>query len=389
MSWIGTRLQHMRSARAQIRMLTIATGICLIAAIALLPHAVDSIALLVVRDDPAGLADRRLEQTFNEAAAAREIEAALAAKDPELAQSFVELAQDRNVPVAPNLVERMQEAVKAENSPASIASHFARGLIVGEPDDLVSLAGTALGDLFVFGDIRDVVREGSRFATGEEADKLILGLAAVGIAVTAGTYVTMGTGMPARIGLSVVKAARKTGRLGTRMGEWIARSLRGVIDWTAMRKGLATASLTEPAVAVRAVRGAVKVEKVEDLFRLTRDVGRVQTKAGTRAALDGLKVADNPQEMARVAKLAEAKGGKTRAILKYLGRGAIALSVAAFDLSLWIFWALLMIFSGVSTLKRAVERSTERHLRKKKERKLKRQLENRERERLAMALREG
>jgi hypothetical protein len=389
MTWIGTRLQRMRSTRAQIRMLMIATGICLIAAIALLPHAVDSIALLVVRDDPAALADRRLEQTFNEAAAAREIEAALAANDPELAQSFVDLAKDRDLAVSPELIERTDEAVKAENDPASVASHFARGLIVGEPDDLVSLAGTALGDLFVFGDVRDVVREGSRLAVGQEADKLILGLAAVGIAVTAGTYATMGTGMPARIGLSVVKAARKTGRLGTRMGEWIARSLRGVVDWTAMRNGLAAASLTEPAIAVRAVREAVKVEKADDLFRLTRDVGRVQTKAGTRAALDGLMVADNPQEMARVAKLAEAKGGKTRAILKYLGRGAIALSVAAFDLSLWVFWALLMIFSGVATMKRAVERSTERHLRKKKERKMKRQLEARERERLAMALREG
>ena len=38
---------------------------------------------------------------------------------------------------------------------------FTRGLITGEPDDLVGFAGTALGDLFVFGDIRDAVREGS------------------------------------------------------------------------------------------------------------------------------------------------------------------------------------------------------------------------------------
>ena len=88
----------------------------------------------------------------------------------------------------------------------------------------------------------------------------------------------------------------------------IARSLRGVVDWSALRKAMAGASLTEPALAVRAAREAVKVEKAEDLFRLTRDVGRVQTKAGTRAALDGLKIADNPREMARVAKLAEIEG---------------------------------------------------------------------------------
>ena len=66
----------------------------------------------------------------------------------------------------------------------------------------------------------------------------------------------------------------------------------------------------------------------------------MQTKAGTKAALDGLKMANSPVEMARIAKLAEKNGNKTRAILKVLGRGAIALTLAAFDLALWIFWAL-------------------------------------------------
>ena len=50
------------------------------------------------------------------------------------------------------------------------ASHgrqsFALGLVTGEPNDMAGLAGTTLGDLFVFGDIRDAVREGTRLATG-------------------------------------------------------------------------------------------------------------------------------------------------------------------------------------------------------------------------------
>jgi hypothetical protein len=38
--------------------------------------------------------------------------------------------------------------------------------------------------------------------------------------------------------------------------------------------------------------------------------------AGTQAALEGFKIAETPREMARVAKLAEKEGSKTRAILK-------------------------------------------------------------------------
>jgi hypothetical protein len=139
-----------------------------------------------------------------------------------------------------------------------------------------------------------------------------------------------------------------------------------VVDWSGLRKGLAGASLTEPALAVRAVREAVKVEKADDLLRLARDVGRVQTKAGTKAALDGLKTANGPVEMARIAKLAEKNGNKTRAILKLLGRGAIALTLAALDLALWIFWALLMLFGFVSSMKAAVERTTRRRYVRKK-----------------------
>ena len=67
---------------------------------------------------------------------------------------------------------------------------------------------------------------------------------------------------------------------------------------------------------MRAAREAVKVEKAGGLVRLVRDVGRVQGKAGTQAALDGLKLAEGPREMSRIARLAEKKGSKTRAILK-------------------------------------------------------------------------
>jgi hypothetical protein len=373
MKWIARIGRYRLDLRGgRVRLCLLAAGLCLLGAVVLLPRAYESVNWLLIADDPAALADKKLTAAFDAGVATREIEAALAAKDPELAKSFVDLALDRQVAIDSGLVQRVDDAVKAEQTPAAQASAFTRGLITGEPDDLVSLAGTALGDLFVFGDIRDAIREGSRLAKGEEADRLILGLAGVGIAITAGTYASMGAGAPARVGLSVVKAARKTGRLGSQLGEWIARSLRGVVDWSAMRKALAGASLTEPAVAVRAVREAVKVEKAEGLLDLARNVGRVQTKAGTKTALDGLKMANSPVEMARIAKLAEKNGNKTRAILKILGRGAIALTIAAIDLALWIFWAFLMVLGFVSSMKAAVERTTHKlYVRKKAKRAIK------------------
>jgi hypothetical protein len=377
----------MRAALLRMRLLMIAAGIFGVAAVALLPRAIESGWLLLVQDDPVALADRKLARSFDSEAATREIEAALKADDAELAKSFVELARDRNVAVPSELIAKVDAAVEKAASALKTAENFTRGLIVGEPDDLVSLAGTALGDLFVFGDVRDAIREGSRYAQGQEADPLILGLSAVGIAVTAGTYASLGTGTPARVGLSLVKAARKTGRISARMAESVSRTLRSVIDGPALRKAIDGASATNPAVTARAVREAVKIEKADDLFRLTRNVGEVQAKAGTRAALDGLKISDSPREMARVAKLAEKEGGKTRAILKFLGRGAIALTVAAFDLSLWVLWAALTLFGFVSAAKGAVERATWRGLQRRKVRRAKQEV--RRQRRLAMAAAQG
>ena len=136
--------------------------------------------------------------------------------------------------------------------------------------------------------------KGRAWRQGEPADELVLGLAGVGIALTAGTYATLGAGAPARVGLSVLKAARKTGRMTAQMSQYIGRSLREIVDWTALRRAVGDASVTEPATAVRAVREAVKVEKSRDLVRMVGDVGRVQSKAGTQAALDGLRLAQGP-----------------------------------------------------------------------------------------------
>jgi len=337
-----------------------------IAALAVLPRGFEADQLLSEQDDPVALADRAIARSFDASVAAREINAALAADDADLAQSFLELARDRNVPVDAALAAKVERASADAASVQRSVESFTRGLITGEPDDLVGFAGTALGDLFVFGDIRDAVREGGRLASGQQADQLILGLACVGLAVTAGTYFTAGAGVPARVGLTVAKAAQKTGRMSGRMTAWLSRSLRETIDWPALRRAVGSANLAEPAVAIRAAREAVKVEKAQNIMRLAGDVGRVQSKAGTRAALDGLKLAEGPRDMSRIARLAAAKGGKTRAILKVAGRSAIMLTMGAFNLAMWMFWALLTLFGFVSSLKRMTERTTERYCARRK-----------------------
>lgn len=332
------------------------------AACYVVPRGLDAHTQLSIEDDPSQIAARALDGAFDAALAQREIDAALAPKDADLAQSFVLLANDRQVALDPALTAKVDAAVAEAATTRYAMESFAMGLVNGEPNDMAGFAGTALGDLFVFGDIRDAAREGARLATGQQADELVLGLACVGLAITAGTYATLGAVAPARVGLSVAKAARKTGQLSADLAASMARMMRGVVDWGRLKGAIAGASITEPALAIRAAREAVKVERAGGLMSIARDVGRVQSRAGTKAALDGLKIGESPREMAQVAKLAEKQGGKTRAILKTVGRGAIALTLVTFDLGMWIFGALFTLFIFVSALKSATERGTQRVL---------------------------
>jgi hypothetical protein len=337
-----------------------------VAALAVAPRAFEAHVLLAAQDDPVALADHAVARSFDAAVAAREIDAALAAGDADLARSFLDLARAHDVPVDPDLAEKVALANAGVATAKRSLGSFARGLIAGEAEDVSGFAGTAVGDLFVLGDVRDAVREGGRLAAGGEADELVLGLACVGLAVTAATYATLGAGVPARVGLTAIKAARQTGRLGAGMAAWIGHSLREAIDWAMLKRAVSRAAVAEPAAAARGIRDAVRVEKAQALVRFVGDVGRVQASAGARAAIDGLRLAEGSRDMSKMARLAAVKGGKTRAILKLAGRGAIILAVGAFDLATWLFWALVTLFAFISSLKRATERITERYCARRK-----------------------
>jgi hypothetical protein len=296
------------------------------------PCAIEAIRTLAAGDDPVQLADLALDRTFNAVAADREIRTALAAGNPELAQSFLELARERAVATNPDLASKADADMEAYSSLGSTAWRFARGVVAGDPDDMAGIVGTAVGDVLVIGDVRDAAREGMHMLRGEEPNRLVLGLSLGGLAVTAGTFASFGLAAPARAGVSIIKAAGKTERLG-------ARLLR-LVRW----------------------------EKPAALAELATDVGTIEAKAGGRAALEAVRLAEEPKDVAKFARLAVAKGGKTRAILKFLGRGAIVAAASIFDLVLAILTAAANFIVFCAVLKWRVEHATRRVIRWRKAR---------------------
>jgi hypothetical protein len=95
------------------------------------------------------------------------------------------------------------------------------------------------------------------------------------------------------------------------------------VDREALAAGFAAAGKLD-LVAARAA--AVKVVRPGALagFRaLGEDAATLYRRAGARGVKDVLAVAENGAEVRKAARLAAVKGGRTRAILATLGRGAL------------------------------------------------------------------
>src|SRR4030088_2150474 len=108
-------------------------AVCAVACALLWPHARDAGAILAAQDDPAALADLQLNAALrsNQPIIAQSIEAALAAGDADLANSFVELAMEKNFPIGEELSQRVRNAVAEESSSSHFAKGFASGLGTG------------------------------------------------------------------------------------------------------------------------------------------------------------------------------------------------------------------------------------------------------------------
>src|SRR5262245_2206670 len=364
-----TGFSAMKRAKLSLALAYMAVSAAVMAV--LWPHGREAWAVLAAQDDPAELSSLQVNSALrnNPGLIHENIEAALANGDADLAGSFAELARDNNVALGDELSKRVSDAVTDDNSTGQMAKRFATGLITGSADDVASFSGTVAGDLFVWGDIRDAFREGKHLAMGEETDHLILGLATAGLAVTAASYISVGGAAPLRAGLTLVKDTRRVGRLSEGLVQFAGRSAREVVDGPVLQKAVASGSVLRPGETISAIQAAFRAEKAGALVRLAKDVGRVGEKAGIKAAQDTLKIAENPKEVARAARLAEKKGGQTRAILKTLGRSALLLANGAFTLTMWLFSLALTLFGFLSSIKATTERLTYAWLRRKKARK--------------------
>ena len=176
-------------------------------AVALIHAGVAARNRLAAADDPVKISDRALDRTFNRDVAEREIRSALASGDSDLAQSFVALAADRGVAIDPTLAAE----VKARERELCHSGQYGRTICVRLVDRRTHRCGESSRDrIWRPVRLRRYPRcraRGHALPDRPTLRSMDFGLAGVGIAITAATYVT--AGRPRRNGSASPSSRRR------------------------------------------------------------------------------------------------------------------------------------------------------------------------------------
>lgn len=187
-----------------------------------------------------------------------------------------------------------------------------RGALSGTGDNLEALTGAVVADLFVFGDVRDLVVQAGRKLKGEEADPIIVGLSAGGILLTVNPAVDLGG--------ALLKFARRMGGMTQSFAKHLADALKRAVatrrsdEVAAIADDLAALSKqTRPAVALAILKHVDDPAELRLARRFAEKPGGAFTLwLGQRQALKWLKVsAGNEDLMIKAAR-------RGRAGFKYL-----------------------------------------------------------------------
>jgi hypothetical protein len=219
----------------------------------------------------------------------------------------------------------------------------------------MAISGAIAADVSGFGDLRDLAREGGKWVEGKEADALVLGLSAAGLAITAATWTSLGAALPVRGGLSLTKALQKSGRLSKSLADDLTRVAGAALDRDALKASLAAAGRLEFGGMRNASARVLRPAAVAELRQLGGDVSTVYRRTGARGAQDVLSVAGSGSEVRTAARIAVAKGTKTRAILKVLGRGVLLAGSLSLTLAGWLLTLIGFFFAVVSFARRLGE----------------------------------
>lgn len=227
-------------------------------------------------------------------------------------------------PELPGQEEAKELANKLESELDSIWGKTKRvmsGFVFGEGNSIEEIGGSITADMIVYGDIRDLIKQGYYKVTGNDTDAVVAALAGVGLITE---VVDLSDWAP-----SVFKAFRKVGALSDKFAKWLIIVCERSIKTKKLDDGLKMAFdyvriLSDTVGIGRAATMFKYVDNPSDLEAITKfaiqtpDTAYIMMKVGNKEALKAIKTFDNSPQAIMVMTIATQKGTKG---IEWLNKG--------------------------------------------------------------------
>lgn len=265
------------------------------------------------------------------------------------AEMYAEVAAYMNRPLSPQTADALAASQTTTAVVLRNTGNFFEGFVSGEGSDSAAFAGAVTSDLTVIGDLRDIGGEGSKMVAGEEYSEVILGLSVVGLAVTAGTVASAGGGLPARVGVSLLKVAKKAGTMTKSFTQELGQLVSRAVDFPALRRTLSDVSLANPNATRRAIGNYADNVKSAELFPVLARMDGMRTAVGPAESVRLMKYVKNTRDLDNVADMSKTLGVKTRGIIELTGKTSLRAFKGAINIIRWMLewvWALGVAIVG-------------------------------------------
>ncbi|HEY4344000.1 MAG TPA: hypothetical protein VGN05_06635 [Parvibaculum sp.] len=274
----------------------------------------------------------------------RRIDKALDAGAYDDAVMYGDIAAYAQMPIEAGTASRLENEKSIGRRVARNTGSFFEGFISGEGNDTSSFVGVVTSDLSVVGDVRDIGQEGAKLVKGEEYSRLVLGLSVVGLAVTTATVASGGTALPARIGVSLLKVAKKAGTLTVDFARDITRLLNEAVNFDKLGGTLKSINLADTSATRHAITDYANGVSVAKLTPALDNIAALEKSVGPAESVRLLKYVNNGEDLARVTKMSGKLGTKTRGIVEITGKTSLRAFKTVANLVLWALgwgWAII------------------------------------------------
>lgn len=225
--------------------------------------------------------------------------------------ALAELAVAQNVTLSPDVQTALTTARAADHSFASGSVNCAACAYdlraCGLGPELVCGIGV---NLTVAGDVLSLARETAAYLRGIPVDQVDVVLSFVGIGATALVVATGGTSYTLKAGAGFVKIAHRTGRLAPDVTRVFTRAFTDGVDWARLVRG-------------GKVADAARMDALRPALSLAEDLGAMQARLGTGAALHVLRQADTAADVRALTRATSALGPRSVAALEVLGKSRV------------------------------------------------------------------